>query len=226
MATQAQIQANRRNAQLSTGPRTPEGKARSAANATTHGLTGRFRVLDTENQADFDELFEIHLAELAPATAYERFLVEQIAQAQWLVARAQRVEVKMIESMIVDRGCADADDMLAKAYRGSSARLLLSVQRQAGAYQRAAFRAMDQLRNLRRDAARDAAQHARQNEPNSRVTPLPPPTSPYLPLPPSAPSTSPCLPLPPSTPPTCPHTAHPAPDSGPDARPVPLPESR
>jgi hypothetical protein len=44
MASTAQLEANRANAQLSTGPRTEAGKARSACNATTHGLTSRVPV--------------------------------------------------------------------------------------------------------------------------------------------------------------------------------------
>ena len=38
MATERQIEANQRNAQLSTGPRTDEGKAQSRANAIKHGM--------------------------------------------------------------------------------------------------------------------------------------------------------------------------------------------
>ena len=40
MATEKQIEANRRNAALSTGPKTDEGKAQSRANAMTHSLRG------------------------------------------------------------------------------------------------------------------------------------------------------------------------------------------
>ena len=155
MSTNAQIAANRSNAARSTGPRTPEGKARSSANALRHGLAGRFRVLDTESQADFDQLLALHLDEFNPATPYELFLVEQIVQSQWLVARAQRLEIEMIERMTADRNCTDADDMLIKAYRGDSARALTNLQRQAAAHQRAAFRAHDQLRAIRRDQVRD-----------------------------------------------------------------------
>jgi hypothetical protein len=46
---------NRINAQLSTGPRTPDGKARVASNALKHGLTGKRIVLRNENLEEFDD---------------------------------------------------------------------------------------------------------------------------------------------------------------------------
>ena len=53
MSTPAQRDANRRNAQRSTGPKSPEGKARSARNATTHGIFCRDICLDGESEAEF-----------------------------------------------------------------------------------------------------------------------------------------------------------------------------
>ena len=49
MTTEAQIEANRANAQKSTGPRTPEGKATVAQNAVKHGLLARTAVLHGED---------------------------------------------------------------------------------------------------------------------------------------------------------------------------------
>ena len=57
MPTNAQIKANGKNAKKSTGPRSEEGKARSAKNALKHGLLARDTVLPGEDPADFDRQF-------------------------------------------------------------------------------------------------------------------------------------------------------------------------
>ena len=54
MTTEKQLRANRKNAKKSTGPNTPEGKARSSKNALKHGLLARDAVLPGEDPADFD----------------------------------------------------------------------------------------------------------------------------------------------------------------------------
>jgi hypothetical protein len=71
----------------STGPRTPEGKARSSQNARTHGCTSRTLILPGERQEDYDRLVADWLHDYAPqvATAYE--LVVQTAQAHWFYLR-------------------------------------------------------------------------------------------------------------------------------------------
>jgi hypothetical protein len=69
MATQRQIRANRRNAALSTGPKTPQGKAISAANAITHGFCARNAVLPSESSEDYQALLDQFENEFQPPTA-------------------------------------------------------------------------------------------------------------------------------------------------------------
>jgi hypothetical protein len=92
MSTESQIQANRENAKLSSGPKSEAGKAISALNNTRHGLTGAFRVLPTESQSDFDELLAVLCQEHKPETFTETTLVEAMAQHHWLRRRALNLE--------------------------------------------------------------------------------------------------------------------------------------
>jgi uncharacterized short protein YbdD (DUF466 family) len=91
MASAAQTLANQTNAQSSTGPRTAEGKARSARNAVKHGLSASFNVLAHEDQDEFDALIEELREEYLPVTSHQVFLVDQLAQSIWMVARATRL---------------------------------------------------------------------------------------------------------------------------------------
>ena len=91
-----QIRANQRNAQLSTGPRTEEGKAKSAQNRRTHGLTGAHIILPAESADDY-EMLELRLIQAhKPANETERFLVEQAAELEWKLIRAAKWEQKEI----------------------------------------------------------------------------------------------------------------------------------
>ena len=64
--TQSQLAANRANAQLSTGPRTEEGKKRSSLNAFRHGLTGQIVIHTPEDQDAFQKHCDAIREELAP----------------------------------------------------------------------------------------------------------------------------------------------------------------
>lgn len=92
MATLKQMEANRRNAQNSTGPRTDAGKQRAAVNATRHGLYSNRVVMQYEHEEHFLELRENLLRDWKPANSQQALLVEQIAQAAWRLQRAIRVE--------------------------------------------------------------------------------------------------------------------------------------
>src|SRR6516165_12780987 len=101
MATPAQITANQMNATHSTGPKTPEGKAAAARNATRHGLSGAFTVLPHEDQEEFDILLACFRDEFRPANQHECFLIEQMAQSRWRLARARRLESAMFDRMVL-----------------------------------------------------------------------------------------------------------------------------
>ncbi len=101
MATLRQIEANRRNAQKSTGPRTPEGKAGSRLNALRHGLRARTVLLPGESQEEFDRLCDDLESEWQPKTRTELFYLEQMAVSQWKLARTEIAE-KSIFAKITD----------------------------------------------------------------------------------------------------------------------------
>ena len=92
MATRRQIRAFRKNAKHSTGPRTPEGKARSSQNARKHGLFARDTVLPEENPEEFIQLIADLEEELEAGGAFERRLVRHIADAEWRMRRLVRLE--------------------------------------------------------------------------------------------------------------------------------------
>jgi hypothetical protein len=84
----ARAAASRRNGAKSKGPKTPEGKARSARNALRHGLCAqRFVVLGDEDLAAFEALEAALMAELAPQGALQAVLARRIVAATWRLER-------------------------------------------------------------------------------------------------------------------------------------------
>jgi hypothetical protein len=92
MSTDKQFEANRQNAQKSTGPKTPEGRAAVRLNGVKHGLTAETIVLKGESQADFTAMLGSFEAEHAPATPTEEALVVQLALANWRLRRLYHQE--------------------------------------------------------------------------------------------------------------------------------------
>ncbi len=92
-----QIDANRRNARKSTGPKTSEGKARASRNATRHGLLSEDILLSSEDVEDLEELSELLWDELQPVGELENHLVERIIAARWRLYRLGRVEAGIFD---------------------------------------------------------------------------------------------------------------------------------
>jgi hypothetical protein len=89
MSTPAQLAANRANAQLSTGPKTDEGKQAIALNNFRHGLAGAFHFVAWEKPAEYDNLLSGLHSEHNPQAVTEQILVERMTQHEWLRRRAQ-----------------------------------------------------------------------------------------------------------------------------------------
>jgi hypothetical protein len=87
-----QHQANRQNAQHSTGPVSPEGKAAVRFNALTFGLRARSVVLFDEDQAAYQQLCDVLESEWQPQAPTERILLERMAVAHWLLMRQDSTE--------------------------------------------------------------------------------------------------------------------------------------
>jgi hypothetical protein len=93
MSTEAQIHANRENAQKSSGP-SEIGKQASSQNRVCHGLTrhnGSFSLLVSESIFSFEKLRNSLLDEYQPATETEGILVNAMVESHWLANRAQNL---------------------------------------------------------------------------------------------------------------------------------------
>ena len=90
-----QQEANRKNAQHSTGPTTPEGKAAIRFNALTYGLRTRATVIPDENAADYSQLWDELEADWQPQTRTERCYLETMVTSQWLLRRVAESEQKI-----------------------------------------------------------------------------------------------------------------------------------
>ena len=88
----AQLAANRANAQLSTGAKTPDGKATSCLNAVKTGLTGRTVLLHSDDAAEYQHHLAEFEKELSPVGPRERDLVQSIADTLWRLRRIPALE--------------------------------------------------------------------------------------------------------------------------------------
>ncbi len=113
MASDAQIVANRLNAEKSTGPRTAEGKAVVAQNAVRHGLLAEQAVIRGEDPGEFEFYRDQMLDELAPAGAVESILAERAVGLAWRLRRAERIQAEVFDAMLAK----DAANPLTKLTR-------------------------------------------------------------------------------------------------------------
>ncbi len=117
--TPQQSAASRQNSQLSTGPRTEQGKINSSQNATTHGLYATNPAhLTPEDQIAWHDLTTAILETLRPANPLEQTLATEIARASWRLNRCATLEDTTEDratEIAIDRARAQALNTLLKA---------------------------------------------------------------------------------------------------------------
>jgi hypothetical protein len=94
MATAAQIEANRRNAQRSTGPKTDDGKDRVRRNAFKHGITALtiMPVLPREDPKELEDKTQQAITAMKPRNPLEHDLVCRAVRLSWALDRTERAE--------------------------------------------------------------------------------------------------------------------------------------
>ena len=166
--SEAQLRANRLNAQKSTGPRTEEGKQRASLNATRHGLTAQVLTLTAEELKALQALIVDFEKQYQPATTQERHLVHMLGQLQFRLHRIMATEHNLFaigitenfEFWDVNHPEAQTAFVLAETLRRSKDPLLtLSI------YEQRLMRQYEKtLKMLREVQAERKAQEAREQE--------------------------------------------------------------
>jgi hypothetical protein len=154
LLSNAQLAANRRNALLSKGAVSPEGKAVVRNNALRHGLSTDRIVLPDEDPAAFTAMREALIRDHVPANDQEADLVDQIAATYWRLLRVQRVETGLFESAMhpqaprrTSRETMEIHDPFAQAFCTQSHHFD-NLRRYTATIERAYYRALETLRKL------------------------------------------------------------------------------
>ena len=167
MTTDRQLQANRENAKKSTGPRSPEGKARSSKNALKHGLLAADSVIPGEDPAEFDRHLTLFENTYVPKNYIEREIVRQAADAAWRMQRLSRIESAAVTVAMARRRKHrlrygqesaleghEADLELLGASMLDDTKLLNNLGRYDGHLTRRFYRAVEMMMKIRRQEAK------------------------------------------------------------------------
>ncbi len=153
----------RANGARSRGPVTPEGKARSSQNRTTHGLSSSIVVLRNENPEGFQICLRSYFDRFQPADEHEVDLIYQLAACAWRLRRAVFIETYTLDSELDSiRSSALEIERTARAfYNFADTTKMTSIER----YQSRLERLQSRLERLQSRLIRDFLQLRRQLPP-------------------------------------------------------------
>jgi hypothetical protein len=166
--SEKQQEANRQNAQQSTGPKTPEGKAAVRLNALTYGLRARDLLIFEEDPEEYKQLWADLLADWQPQNRTERLHLEQMATSQWMLARIARGESRIYQ----------ADIKIAEQFA-----LLREASTQRVRFERSFTSAMRDLKQLQKERQARCQQQAKQTAPAAQQSAEAPVSHPGYPAP-------------------------------------------
>ena len=186
MATAAQIAANRRNAQHSTGPRTAEGRAAVRLNSLTHGLRAQDALLPGEDEQAFAEIRDAFHQQYNPEGPAELFCVEKMILSFWRNRRIAKIETDIFMNFHPSHPeqYGDMNGVLGRAFTIDSLGQdnFCRLARYESSIDRAFYRASKELQTLQKArigfARQNEEQPEKQPEPHAEPAASEPPATP------------------------------------------------
>jgi len=152
MSSQRQIEANRRNAQKSTGPTSVTGKAVSSMNALKSGIHAKSLVLPSEKLADLDQLIDDYYRRHNPDSPEACFYLDEVIHCEWLLRRYRAAETQMWQYQAQSAYADEQKYPLGKSATSHSTPFS-KLQYRVDATRRAYHRALKALKELDAEAA-------------------------------------------------------------------------
>jgi len=216
MATQKQNAANRSNAQRSTGPSSPDGKARAAMNNFQHGIYAKSPIAPGEDPAQRKALEDAYLTRFIPRTIEQLYLVYILIQLHWENLRLDKADAHLWTRGIKDAYKPQPDSVFGQAFQNNRETFNILGRRRDANHRKylATLRELESLQPIPLPDDLDATEQPQPSD--AAMDPGPPPAT-------AAEAAEPAAETPEmaSNPQTAPTGATPAPD--PPATPPPAP---
>jgi hypothetical protein len=156
MSTTKQIEANRQNAQRSTGPRSPEGKAACRFNALKSGIDAQAQVIPGEDPAQLEALVVEYQERFDASTPECRMLVDTLIACEWQFRRLNRAEASLWQFAVMDtERTFSSNDHPEGRVLDVRGREFERLQRRINATHRNYDRALKELQGIEAKAAAD-----------------------------------------------------------------------
>jgi len=148
MTTLKQIEANRKNAQKSTGPISVQGKVVVAKNAMKHGILSTHVFIEEEERDTYEEFRADMLKSLAPRGNFESFLADRAISAAWRLRRIVHIETLMIQKE--KNKYFSSNSSYRGIFEGDSAANMVTLSRYERSLENALYQAIKELKSLQK----------------------------------------------------------------------------